>query len=93
MDYSTFFGAKFKKTHFIKCSLKEVDFSESNLSAAVFKNTDLMGARFSKTNLEKTDFRSAKNFAIDPELNMLKKAKFSALQLEGLLHKYQLDIE
>lgn len=92
MDYCTFFGTKLKNTHFIKCSLKEVDFSESDLSSAVFESTDLTGAIFSNTILEKADFRSATNFAIDPDINKLKKAKFYASQLEGLLHKYQLNI-
>ena len=92
LDYCTFFGTKLKKTHFIKCSLKEVDFGETDLTSSLFTNTDLMGAQFSNTVLEKADFSSATNFAIDPESNKLKKAKFSALQLEGLLYKYQLDI-
>jgi fluoroquinolone resistance protein len=93
LDYCTFFGTKLKKTNFIKCSLKEVDFSSADLSAAVFTNSDFLGAKFSNTILEKADFRNATNFSIDPEFNKLKKAKFSPLQLEGLLYKYQLDID
>lgn len=93
MDYCTFFGTKLDKTHFIKCSLREADFTEANLSSSLFTDSDLTGTLFSNTNLEKTDFRSALNFAIDPEFNKMKKAKFSSLQLEGLLYKYQLDIE
>jgi len=73
--------------------LKETDFSEVNLSASVFSDCDLSGAIFSNTNLEKVDFRTANNFLIDPEFNKLKKAKFSAFNLEGLLYKYQIDIE
>ncbi|WP_027127291.1 pentapeptide repeat-containing protein [Gelidibacter mesophilus] len=92
MDYCTFFGTKLKNTHFVKCSLKEADFTESDLSSAVFNDTDLTGTRFLNTILEKAEFRNAKNFAIDPEFNKLKKAKFSAFQLEGLLYKYQLII-
>lgn len=93
LDYSTFFGTKLKGTSFLKCSLREVDFSESNLIAASFQECDLMAARFSSTVLEKADFRNARNFSIDPEFNKIKNAKFSAHQLEGLLHKYKLDIE
>lgn len=66
MDYCTFFGTKLKSTHFIKCSLKEVDFSEADLSSAVFNETDLTGTIFSNTILENADFRSAKNFSIEP---------------------------
>lgn len=92
LDYCTFFGTKLKNTSFIECSLKEVDFTEVDLSSSVFRNTDLTGAVFSNTNLEKADFTSAINFSIDPQYNQVKKAKFSAYQLEGLLYKYQLDV-
>ncbi len=93
LDYSTFFGTKLLKTRFEKCSLQETDFSEVNLSSSVFSDCDLTGAIFSNTILEKVDFRTANNYSIDPDYNRLKKAKFSALNLEGLLYKYQLDIE
>ncbi|HUZ61183.1 MAG TPA: hypothetical protein VMU83_20575 [Hanamia sp.] len=36
-----------------------------------------------RTNLEKADFRSAFNYSIDPELNEIKKAKFSSDELSG----------
>jgi Pentapeptide repeats (8 copies). len=81
------------KTKFDKCSLKETDFSEVNLSSSIFSDCDLTGARFLNTNLEKVNFRTASNFSIDPESNKLKKAKFSAFNLEGLLYKYKLDID
>ncbi|EGV43369.1 pentapeptide repeat-containing protein [Bizionia argentinensis JUB59] len=93
LEYCTFFGTKLPKTKFDKCSLKETDFSEVNLSASVFYECDLSGTIFSNTVLEKVDFRTASNYAIDPEINKLKKAKFSGFNLEGLLYKYQLDIE
>jgi uncharacterized protein YjbI with pentapeptide repeats len=93
MDYCIFYGSKLKKTPFIQCSLKEVDFTEADLSSASFSKSDLSGAKFSNTVLEKTDFRGATNFSIEPEFNKMKKAKFSSYQLEGLLYKYQLDID
>jgi uncharacterized protein YjbI with pentapeptide repeats len=92
IHYCRFFGTKLTKTHFKKFDLKEVDFSETDLTLAVFASTDLTGTKFSSTILEKADFSSATNFNIDPEFNKVKKAKFSTLQLGGLLYKYQLDI-
>ena len=92
MDYCTFFGTIQKRTQFINCSLKDVDFSETDLSLALFTKSDLTRAIFSNTILEGADFRSAINFNIDPESNKVKKAKFSSYQLEGLLYKHQLDI-
>jgi len=44
------------------------------------------------TFLKKRDFRSAYNYALDPEINRIKKAKFSREGLPGLLHKYNIDI-
>lgn len=93
LDYSVFLGRNIKETSFIGCSLKEVNFSEANLTSCIFTNSDLTLTRFSNTILEKADFRGAFNFAIDPEFNKMKKAKFHLFQLEGLLYKYQLDIE
>jgi len=58
--------------------LKETDFSDVNLSASVFSDCDLTGTN---------------NYSIDPEFNKLKKAKFSAFNLGGLLYKHQLDID
>lgn len=93
IDYCTFFGTKLRKTNFINCTLKETDFSEADLSVAVFEKCDLSETRFLNTILEKTDFRTAQNFSIDPEANKMKKSKFDAANLAGLLFKYQLDIE
>jgi fluoroquinolone resistance protein len=93
LDYSSFFKKKMKKTVFKDCSLKEVDFEEADLSMAVFNNCDLLGTIFSRTNLEKADFRSALNYALDPEINSIKKAKFAYSGIAGLLAKYNIDIE
>ena len=48
---------------------------------------------FYQTNIEECDFRTAYHFSIDPENNQVKKAKFSANGLAGLLDKYQLKID
>lgn len=93
LDYSSFFQKKMKKTSFIDCSLKETDFTETDLTNAIFKNCDLLNASFTGTILEKADFRTARNYALDPEMNKIKKAKFSFPGIAGLLSKYDIDIE
>ena len=93
MDYCIFYGSKLKKTDFINCSLKEADFTEADLSSSDFSKSDLTGTIFSNTILENADFRGATNFSIEPEFNRMKKAKFLVYQLEGLLFKYQLDVD
>jgi len=93
LDYCSFFRKKMKKTLFRHCSLKEADFTEADLSMAVFSDCDLMNTSFVQSNLEKADFRTARNYAFDPEINKMKKAKFSPGGVIGLLSKYNLDIE
>ena len=92
LDYTIFFEKKMRNTVFIDCSLKEVDFTKADLTMATFANCDLQDATFDDTILEKADFRSARNFRIDPEQNKIKKAKFSYIGLEGLLSKYKIDV-
>jgi uncharacterized protein YjbI with pentapeptide repeats len=85
LNHSSFYKLKMKQAKFLQCSLTEVDFTECELSGASFEASELNGAKFERSNLEKADFRSATGFAINPELNKLKKAKFSGNGLTGLL--------
>ena len=73
--------------------MQEVDFTGCDLTASVFTNCDLLRATFDNTILEKADLRTAFNYAIDPERNKIKKAKFSVSGLHGLLAKYDITIE
>lgn len=93
LDFTSFSGKKLKKTLFKNCSLKEANFSECDLSEAKFLTCDLTQTLFSRTNLAKVDFRTAYNFNIDAEINNLKKAKFSAAGLPGLLTKYDILVD
>jgi uncharacterized protein YjbI with pentapeptide repeats len=62
------------------------------MSGALFENCDLERATFEKTILEKADMSTSFNYSIDPERNMIKKAKFSRNGLAGLLEKYDIEI-
>lgn len=93
LNLSSFYKLKLKKTRFFNCSLHEVDFSESDLSNALLGNCDLSRAIFNKTILEKADLSTAYNYSIYPEINKIKKAKFSLRGLPGLLEKYDIIIE
>jgi uncharacterized protein YjbI with pentapeptide repeats len=92
LNHSSFYQAKLKKTIFKDCQLHETDLTEADLAGTVFHNCDLAGAVFDRTLLEKADLRTAYNYAIDPENNRIKKARFSLPAVTGLLHKYQIDI-
>ena len=93
LDYCSFYQKKMKKTSFSNCSLKDADFTETDLSGALFTDCDLLNASFIQTNLEKADLRTAKNYALDPEMNKIKKAKFSFPGIAGLLARYDIVIE
>ncbi|MDF2382757.1 pentapeptide repeat-containing protein [Nostoc ellipsosporum NOK] len=92
LNFSSFGHRKMKKTSWRSCLLQEVDFTGADLSAAVFSHSTLTGSRFENTILEKTDFRTATQFSIDPEINKMKKSRFSADGALQLLDKYDIVI-
>jgi uncharacterized protein YjbI with pentapeptide repeats len=92
LNLCSFYKRKMKKTNFAGCSLHEVDFTEADLSESGFDKCDLKDAKFENTMLEKADLRTAFNYSIDPELNKIKKGKFSFPSVAGLLHKYDISI-
>ena len=60
---------------------------------AKFDETDLKSAVFNRTNLQAANFLTAFNYSIDPEMNNIRKAKFSTQGIHGLLAKYDIKIE
>ena len=93
LDHSSFYRTKMKKTGFLHCQLKKVDFTSCDLTEAVFDGCDLAEAVFEQTVLEKADLRTAFNYAFDPEMNRVRKARFSLAGVAGLLGKYGVVIE
>ena len=93
LQLASFYKLKMKSTKFIKCGLQEADFNLTDLTGATFSECDLKKAVFDSTILEKTDFRTAYNYTLDPELNRIKKARFSREGIAGLLSKYNISIE
>lgn len=93
LDHSTFFKLKIKKTLFRNSHLDGVDFTGCDLTSAVFDNCNLLNAKFDNTILEKADLRTSIHYSIDPEINKIKKAKFSLSGVTGLLDKYDIEIE
>ena len=93
LNMSSFYERNLQGCSFDSCSLVEVDFGEADLTKASFKNCDLSGASFEYTKLEQADFRTANNYVINPEINQIKKARFSSQGLAGLLTNYDIIIE
>lgn len=93
LDLSSFCKLKLKKTVFRNSKIIEADFTETDLSNSSFINCDLQRTIFMNTNLEGVDFRTSFNYSLDPDLNRIKKAKFSLPGIAGLLDKYDIEIE
>jgi uncharacterized protein YjbI with pentapeptide repeats len=90
LDLVSFFRRRMMKFSFSGCSLREVNFTEANLSGAVFSSCDLSRAIFHRTNLVGADFRTAVNYRLDPEQNMIRKAAFGFPGVLALLEKYDI---
>jgi uncharacterized protein YjbI with pentapeptide repeats len=90
LPYASFHGKRMRGTRFTHCVLTEVDFSYTDLTEAVFQECSLTGAIFEQTQLTAADFTTATSFLIDPDINVVKKARFSLEGLPGLLSKYDI---
>ena len=93
LDYASFDSKKMNKSEFKSCKMHEVNFTNSDLSKSTFADCDLYEAVFAKTNLSSIDFTSSANFAIDPEINNVKRAKFLSQDLFRLLTRHDIIIE
>jgi uncharacterized protein YjbI with pentapeptide repeats len=93
LDFSKFYTLKIKGTSFTNCSIIAVDFMSTDLTEVIFDNCDLYKSEFAKAIANKADFRTSKNYTIDPEKTKLKKALFTIDGLQGLLTKYQIIVK
>ena len=93
LNLASFYKLKLKGTQFVNCNLQEVDFTETDLTGSNFDNCDLSRTVFEYTNIEKADLRSSFNYLINPEVNKIKKAKFSLSGVVGLLSQFDIEIE
>ena len=92
LDFASFANKKMPKTKFLASSLKETSFVGTHLKQSVFEKCDLSGTIFNDTDLTECNFTTATNYQIDPEFNVLKKARFSLQGIPGLLEKYDIKI-
>lgn len=82
-----------KGTTFTNCSLIAVDFMSTDLTEVLFDTCDLYRAEFDKAIANKADFRTSRNYTIDPMRTKLKKAQFSLEAVKGLLTKYEIVVQ
>ena len=93
MDYTSFDRKKMNKSSFDNCKIHGANFTQADLSKSSVSNCDLHESIFAGTDLSGIDFTSSRNFLIDPNVNILKKAKFSRQDLTGLLYRLDIIIE
>ena len=92
LDFAKFYTLKIKGMTFIDCSMIAVDFMKADLTEVIFDRCDLYKTVFSNTILDKADFRTSFNYALDPEKNKIKRAMFSLGNVKGLLEKHQIKV-
>lgn len=93
MNYVSFVKNRLEKARFSGCQITDALFSECNLQKAVFHDCDLTNTVFMQNNLQKSDFTTAVNYTIDPEINRMRGANFGLLGIYGLLTKYEINID
>ena len=91
LNHSTFIGLNLPRISITDSMAVNVDFREADLSKADFSGSDLSDSLFLNTNLVEADLSRARNYTIAPNVNELRKAKFSLPEAMSLL--YNLDIE
>jgi uncharacterized protein YjbI with pentapeptide repeats len=86
LSYSSFAHIDFSQGKIVRCKAHEVYFWETNLTQADFSGTDFQDTQFKDSNLTKADFSTAHSYAISPNANILKEAKFSLPEAVSLLN-------
>ena len=90
ISHSTFIGLGLRRVVIVDCVARDADFAEAELTQANCAGTDFKDSRFLHTDLTEADFTGASNYAIAPNLNVLRKTRFALPEAMSLL--YGLDI-
>jgi uncharacterized protein YjbI with pentapeptide repeats len=93
LKHASFYQVNLQNCTFLNCDLEGADFTEAKAKGISFYGSNLLTVVFDRTDLRAVNFIETKNLQLEPQNNQIEKAKFQAAQLEGLLLKYQLDIQ
>lgn len=77
LSQNSFHLLDLRKIVFKNSLIIDTGFEECNLQSALFEECDLELCVFINNNLKKADFRTAKNYLINPNENDMKDAQFS----------------
>jgi fluoroquinolone resistance protein len=78
ISYASFYGLALPRAAIVRCQAFECDFK---------------GSTFARTNLGHADLREARNYAIDPTANTIRKARFSLPDALVLLSAFDIEVE
>jgi uncharacterized protein YjbI with pentapeptide repeats len=93
LDNSVFYKLDLRMAKITECSLISADFESANLSKAKLNGCDMSGCKFINTNLSGADFRDAINYAVNPQANNIRSARFSLPEAITLLNYLDITIE
>jgi len=82
-----------RQIKFINSLIKDSGFEECNLERSIFDKCDLEFTTFVNNNLKKADFRTSRNYLIDPKQNDLTKAQFSLPEALSFLTLLPIEID
>ncbi|MCP3967235.1 MAG: pentapeptide repeat-containing protein [Lentisphaerae bacterium] len=75
------------------CQIFESDFFGTNLQKVSFQNSDLAQSKFQDVNLEKANLKGAKNYQINPLINIINGAIFSLPEAISLLNAFEIKLD
>lgn len=93
LSYVSFDQKKLFKSIFTHCNLTHSNFTQADLSKSIMRDCDCLDAVFMQSNLSGVDFTTNYHFSIDPTQNNIKKTRFAAHALGGLMHGFGIIIE
>lgn len=93
VDTCNFSATKMTVSTLSDSTIRGCTFGETDLRKVIFQNCDLNGSAFHLAKLEKADFRTAKNYSINPASNKIKGALFSLPGAISLLHAFDIKLD
>ncbi len=92
LDGCNFSELILKNQSFVSCDLRRCTFVRADLTGADFSHSNLTESLFHSCNLTRADFSRARNYAIDPNGNVITKAKFSLPEAVSLLRGFDIEL-
>ncbi len=93
ISQNSFHTLDLRQMKFINSTIIDAGFEKCNLENAVFNNCDLKQTVFVNNSLKKANFKTSKNYLINPKQNNIEKAQFSLPEALSFLSLLPIEIE